>query len=700
MFESTFVSLIAILLGFGVLIVVHELGHFLVAKWVNIRCQQFAVGFGPAILAWRKGVGARSNSTNEAYHKKIREALKAQGKDPEQISERAFLETGDQLGLGETEYRLNYIPLGGYVKMLGQEDLDPNAQSDDPRAYNQKPIWARACVLSAGVVMNVIFGFLFFIIAFMIGVDFPSTQVGNVMPTMPAGQVHAEGYDNHPAYRGLRVGDRITHIDGEKVRDFMDMKLGIALAAEGAKVRVGVQRNGEKLTYVMAPRVPEGGDLPSIGIQPMSTATLQMILPTRGELTQAGLSEAMRVVTIEGKPAESYVDLYRALTAAQGRPVSVTFATANEKQDDAKQPKRVTVQLAAQPQMTRDTYGSDQAAAPANLLGFVPATQIAGFPDPEQNSTPAKDAGAKRGDLIASLGGRSWPTPRQVQQTIGQTYNNGQAVPVTVLRNGQLKSLGRIEPASGRLGIFLEPYMDEPIVGQTLAGSPAAALELTGGSRLEAVNGQRIENWADLQRTLAQVETQDATQPISVEVTYRLGMAGASAETSSIAITAQQVDHLHAAGWTMPQGLVFQRKFEPVQASNPIEAAALGATKTGEFVINTYFTLLRLIQGAISPEAVRGPVGIVDAGTKMAQRGVSYLLFFLGLISINLAVINFLPVPVLDGGHIVFLIIEKIKGAPPSPAVQNAALFAGLALIGCVFLLVTYNDIARLVTGG
>jgi regulator of sigma E protease len=67
---------------------------------------------------------------------------------------------------------------------------------------------------------------------------------------------------------------------------------------------------------------------------------------------------------------------------------------------------------------------------------------------------------------------------------------------------------------------------------------------------------------------------------------------------------------------------------------------------------------------------------------------------------VNLAVINFLPIPVLDGGHVVFLLIEKIKGAPPSAALQNAAMFAGLALLGCVMLLVTYNDIARMVTGG
>jgi regulator of sigma E protease len=203
-----------------------------------------------------------------------------------------------------------------------------------------------------------------------------------------------------------------------------------------------------------------------------------------------------------------------------------------------------------------------------------------------------------------------------------------------------------------------------------------------------------------MQRKLAQRVSGAATQPSAIEMRYKLGIGEAPEETATLTVTPDQARHLAAAGWDMPAGPAFYTKRVPLQTNNPWTATVWGVQKTGEFIVNTYFTLVRLIQGAISPEAVRGPVGIVDAGTTVAQRGFSWLLFFLGLISINLAVINFLPIPVLDGGHIVFLIIEKIKGSPPSPAVQNAALFAGLALIGCVFLLVTYNDIARLVTGG
>src|SRR5436190_22263775 len=100
-------SLILLILGFGFVIFFHELGHFLAAKWVGIRVEQFAVGFGQALISWRKGMGFKTGSSGKKY-----EELVAAG------------QAGD---VGETEYRLNWIPLGGYVKMLGQDDLHANS---------------------------------------------------------------------------------------------------------------------------------------------------------------------------------------------------------------------------------------------------------------------------------------------------------------------------------------------------------------------------------------------------------------------------------------------------------------------------------------------------------------------------------------------------------------------------------------------
>ncbi|MFG0252215.1 MAG: site-2 protease family protein [Phycisphaerales bacterium JB038] len=126
----------------------------------------------------------------------------------------------------------------------------------------------------------------------------------------------------------------------------------------------------------------------------------------------------------------------------------------------------------------------------------------------------------------------------------------------------------------------------------------------------------------------------------------------------------------------------------------------MGLSETWEMLVMTYLTLDRLIvQRTVKVEHLKGPVGIAELGTKFAGQGIIHLLLFLAMISVNLAVINFLPIPIVDGGVFLFLLIEKLKGSPVSPIVQNAATMVGLALIGAVVLITFYNDMANLLSG-
>ncbi len=133
-----------------------------------------------------------------------------------------------------------------------------------------------------------------------------------------------------------------------------------------------------------------------------------------------------------------------------------------------------------------------------------------------------------------------------------------------------------------------------------------------------------------------------------------------------------------------------------LQAGGPIEEGGKGYRQTKRVMSSTYLTFARLAQGTVKVEHLKGPVGIAHLGTMIADRGFIWLLFFFALVNINLAVVNFLPIPITDGGHMLFLIWEQITGRPVSIAVQNAATLAGLVLIVAVFLFVTYNDISRL----
>ncbi|MCH2147655.1 MAG: site-2 protease family protein, partial [Phycisphaerales bacterium] len=152
-------------------------------------------------------------------------------------------------------------------------------------------------------------------------------------------------------------------------------------------------------------------------------------------------------------------------------------------------------------------------------------------------------------------------------------------------------------------------------------------------------------------------------------------------------------------GWTTQ---LVNQAFEPlfvVRSSNgnPIHAVKMGFEETVDMVIMTYLTIDRLLRRTVGVDQLRGPIGIIHIGSKIADRGFSYLLFFLAIISVNLAVLNFLPLPIVDGGLFLYLLYEKFVGRPPSIAFQNAAAVFGLCLIGMLFVVTFYNDIMRLI---
>jgi regulator of sigma E protease len=138
-------------------------------------------------------------------------------------------------------------------------------------------------------------------------------------------------------------------------------------------------------------------------------------------------------------------------------------------------------------------------------------------------------------------------------------------------------------------------------------------------------------------------------------------------------------------------------KLVPVRETNPAKAMMIGVNKTYYFIVQVYVMMKRMIvTRSMGLEQVSGPIGIIKMGSDVASMGVPALMYFLALISANLAVINFMPLPIFDGGVFVFLLIEKIKGKPVSIKVQVATQIIGLTLIIGVFLFVTFQDIAKM----
>ena len=657
-------SLVLFLIAFGFIIFVHELGHFLVAKAVGVKCLQFAIGMGHAVVSWRKGIGVRLGSTQQEYDQRISDGV-------------------DHATLGETEYRISWMPLGGYVKMLGQDDMDPNSRSDDPRALNNKPIWARACVFSAGVVMNIIFGILFFVIAFSIGVRFNAPVVGEVQPESPAAITYAVGHDGGADYQGLRLGDQIVSINGKKAIDLQQVRITTALAEPGQPITLEVERNGQRLTYPIQPEAGPGQkmegllwlgfDMPSSLSLPTAKAVGKAGLPR--ELTSAGVRPGMTIVAVDGGRVDTFAQYNSLAIAARGRPVAVTFAD-----NDG---KTVTVDVKAIAIPSLALRGD---AAVLHIMGLAPPVAVGAI----NEWSRAERMGMKVGDIITQIGDAAWPALHDVPSLIADTEG---PVAVTVLRDGQLVEL---EPTKttwrGRLGFTLD-VTEQPIVQSALPDSPAALLNLTPGSRILSVDGEAVDTLGDLQRILADraIEQPDG---FDVTVACQLNIKDQPVEQVTISIDRDYAAELAGAQWAQPLPLAMQ--MVNVKADGPIEAAKIGIQKTHEAMLQVYITLTRLFQRSIQPKHLMGPVGIIHTGAVVASRGSAYLLFFLGLLSANLAVINFLPIPIVDGGHIVFLIIEKIKGSPASERVQTAALYVGLALLLGVLAMTLYNDVLRI----
>jgi regulator of sigma E protease len=145
------------------------------------------------------------------------------------------------------------------------------------------------------------------------------------------------------------------------------------------------------------------------------------------------------------------------------------------------------------------------------------------------------------------------------------------------------------------------------------------------------------------------------------------------------------------------RGLKLLEDYKLQKADSFAEALHMGGRETWDMISIMYLQLRSLATGRVSVKGLGGPIAMLSQGFFIAQSGNFELLLFLGIISINLAVVNFLPIPILDGGHMVFLIYEKLRGRPPAEKVRAIATYIGLAMIGFLMLFVFYQDIQNYV---
>ncbi len=693
-------SVCLLVLGFGFVIFWHELGHFLAAKWVGIRVKQFAVGMGHAMFSWRKGIGFKVGSTTKEYERRAKELLAKETKDApdKEYTELELFHAGDRLGLGQTEYRLSWLPIGGYVMMLGQEDSNPEATSDDPQSYSKKSVGARMLVISAGVIMNIILAGVLFMFLFMYGFRAPAAVAGTVLPGSPA------------QIAGIRTGDLLLTFNGKPQHDFTKVQLNIALASPDEPLKIRVRHaDGTEQDLEAQPIRRDGAtsrEFLALGVAPAHALEGARPFefgkdPEHPDLTNENrqIRPGDVVTAINGQPVlepgksvdadvKNWVAFDNALQASHGKPIVLTV-----RRKDGK----------------TDTVNVDSEFLP----GFnSPRFAIAGFElRPTVACIIAKDAPAfdklKPGDVIQAIAvhriGDATTAPADVKSNIPRTEftdqvnsagQKGQTVDVTVLRADKVVVIPDLHPnyslPEDRKGLGAALGYDDshPVIAGVLDNTPAAGIknrdDLKGGV-IKAIDGKAIESWYDVRDALA-TKAGDHTLTLALPKSPK-------PVDRTISLRPQDVDDLKAIRVT--SALVLGDLPIVRKTGNPLVGLSWGVGETRDLMLQFYVTIQRMIGGSVSSKNLMGPVGIFHAGSRFAFKGNDWLLWFLAMISANLAVVNFLPIPVVDGGHFVFLAIEKIRGKPVSPKIQEYALKFGLILILGLIIFVTSNDIGR-----
>ncbi|HHB11961.1 MAG TPA: RIP metalloprotease RseP [Chromatiales bacterium] len=312
--------------------------------------------------------------------------------------------------------------------------------------------------------------------------------------------------------------------------------------------------------------------------------------------------------------------------------------------------------------------------------------------------TPAAASGLTSGDEILSIAGRPTPTWQDVTLTLlDEALGKGEVVVNVRTPSGAEQALVldlhdsallADEDLMKRIGI--EPWRPQlqPVIGKLVEGGPAERSGLRPGDRIVAVEGRPVETWSEWvewvrahpgQRLRVTVEREGRRVPVELEIGVaeeegrKIGRIGAYPRIDETQLAQMRV--------TVRYG--------------PVESLYRGAVKTWDVTVLTLKVLWKLVTGQASLKNISGPVTIAEYAGVSAAVGLSAFLGALGLLSVSIGILNLLPIPVLDGGHLLFYLVEAVKGSPVSDRAQEFAQRVGFALLGALMILALYNDLVR-----
>ncbi len=728
---ATLWTVVKVLGGLGLVIFVHELGHFLVAKACGVKCEKFYLGFDVPI----------------------------------RIGPIRLPRTLGKIQWGETEYGIGIIPLGGYVKMLGQDDNPNNAEAEaarirvpkggqlengesaaddgheetgtvetgtvetgneenveyewDPRSYPAKSVPQRMAIISAGVIMNLIFAVIFAAVAYRVGVSYEPCEIGGTSPGSPA------WVDNFPTgARIVQLGESAT--ENNHLRFLWDLKQFVAMAGLGSDP-INVKLLTADGSEQWVPIVPDDRlvnqkvtEFASIGIRSTGCTTLADKMPVIPFLS-AGKAEPPfkggdRIVGIDGKK----LDRARANESGEIPADEVEAALAADLDKPLTFQVQRTVKTKTGTPATAIRTETLDITVPPNPLRRVGLEMRIGPLTAVRNDSPAANAGFQTGDRLTKLQGKEIGDPmilpqrfrkligKEVKVTVERTVDEAtKSFELTVKPEARfqftpdfgLGSLVAIEP----IGIAFP--VESTVAGVEAGGAAAEAGLQTGDVLTEATFAiktdaakKQLKGLLDLSEPVEfmagvsiwpHVTHLIQLLPNGVDITLSFTRGDQEMTATLRPKTSDQ--------WFFADRGLRMRRLERIHtAANWTEAWQLGYRGTKEQLERVFSFLGKLVTFQISPKKLGGPLMIAAAAGSEASEGIPRLLIFLTFLSANLAILNFLPIPALDGGHMVFLAAEAVTGKPVDERLQGTLTLIGVVALLSLMIFVFANDIHRL----
>ncbi|MFH1422700.1 MAG: RIP metalloprotease RseP, partial [Planctomycetota bacterium] len=449
---------IEVILGVSLIIFVHELGHFVAAKKMGVEVRRFYLGFAPVFTIAGKKIIMRFFSFKK----------------------------------GGTEYGVGMLPLGGFVDMAGESAEDRESETSPNALHNKKP-WQRAIIFASGAVMNAVSAFIFFILAFNIGVSFVEPVVGSVEPGSPAW------------LGGLKENDRITAINNVQTEDFSEVLMAVALTDEGEDVTLSIERKENDSisnidVSVKPVRDPQGRGM-TIGIGVNAEPVVNKVI-SGSPAEKAGLQEGDRIFSVSYthpqtgketiKSISTFMELQSVVSQEKLLGREIKLSVKRSIPDNTQQTKNITLTVATvKHPATKGVYKIGVAQFQLLQIGAVRGDGKA--------STLFCE-----GDIITEIDGKEVFSPALLAELADR-----EGIVSIIIQRGESSAEHKLD--SQELSTILDDIafkasQKNSVVGYVQPNKPAEKAGLKAGDAIVEINNEKIISFTDIIKSVSKSE--------------------------------------------------------------------------------------------------------------------------------------------------------------------------------------------------